>query len=36
MHWHRRFHEDVANVWLRGVIAAEFGAGRGAAAQQNR
>jgi DNA-binding transcriptional LysR family regulator len=36
MHWHRRFHEDVANVWLRGVIAAEFGDGGSAGALQNR
>jgi DNA-binding transcriptional LysR family regulator len=36
MHWHRRFHEDVANVWLRGVIVAEFGDGGSAGALQNR
>ena len=25
MHWHRRFHEDPGNAWLRGVVAAELG-----------
>lgn len=25
MHWHRRFHEDAGNIWLRGVIARIFG-----------
>lgn len=25
MHWHRRFHEDPGNVWLRGVVVAELG-----------
>lgn len=25
MHWHRRFHEDAANSWLREVVAAELG-----------
>lgn len=24
MHWHRRFHEDEANAWLRALIASEF------------
>jgi DNA-binding transcriptional LysR family regulator len=24
MHWHKRFHEDGANAWLRGVISREF------------
>lgn len=24
MHWHKRFHEDAGNVWLRGVISREF------------
>ncbi|MEZ5644952.1 MAG: LysR family transcriptional regulator [Burkholderiaceae bacterium] len=24
MHWHKRFHEDAGNVWLRGVISSEF------------
>lgn len=24
MHWHKRFHEDAGNVWLRGVICSEF------------
>jgi len=24
MHWHRRFHEDPASVWLRGVVAASL------------
>lgn len=28
MHWHRRFHEDAANRWLRALVAAEFGADR--------
>jgi DNA-binding transcriptional LysR family regulator len=26
MHWHRRFHEDAANKWLRALVAQEFGA----------
>ena len=26
MHWHRRFHEDPGNVWLRGVVAAALSA----------
>ena len=25
LHWHRRFHEDPGNVWLRGVIGGLFG-----------
>lgn len=25
MHWHRRFHEDAGNVWLREVVARELG-----------
>lgn len=25
LHWHRRFHEDPGNVWLRGVICDLFG-----------
>lgn len=25
MHWHRRFNEDPANRWLRGLMAEEFG-----------
>ena len=25
LHWHRRFHEDPGNVWLRGVICELFG-----------
>lgn len=25
MFWHRRFHQDAGNLWLRGVIAAKFG-----------
>jgi DNA-binding transcriptional LysR family regulator len=24
MHWHKRFHEDDGNVWLRGVISSTF------------
>jgi DNA-binding transcriptional LysR family regulator len=24
MHWHKRFHEDGANAWLRSVISREF------------
>ncbi|WP_066150229.1 LysR family transcriptional regulator [Hydrogenophaga pseudoflava] len=24
MHWHKRFHEDAGNVWLRGVISSNF------------
>lgn len=24
MHWHKRFHEDPGNVWLRDLIAREF------------
>ncbi len=24
MHWHKRFHEDAGNVWLRGVINSNF------------
>jgi DNA-binding transcriptional LysR family regulator len=24
MHWHRRFHEDPGNSWLRSVVAAEL------------
>ncbi|UJW82012.1 LysR family transcriptional regulator [Hydrogenophaga sp. SL48] len=24
MHWHRRFHEDAGNVWLRGLITRVF------------
>lgn len=24
MHWHKRFHEDGANAWLRSVISQEF------------
>lgn len=24
MHWHKRFHEDAGNVWLRGVISSKF------------
>lgn len=24
MHWHKRFHEDGGNVWLRGVISSKF------------
>lgn len=27
-HWHRRVHEDGANVWLRGVVAGLFGESR--------
>lgn len=26
MHWHRRFHEDAGNKWLRGLVGKEFGA----------
>lgn len=26
MHWHRRFHEDAGNKWLRAVIARQFAA----------
>lgn len=25
MHWHRRFHDDPANIWLRDVVATRFG-----------
>lgn len=25
MHWHRRFHQDAGNQWLRALIAKEFG-----------
>lgn len=25
MHWHKRYHQDPANAWLRGVIGDEFG-----------
>lgn len=25
MHWHKRFHEDSANMWLRGLITGELG-----------
>ena len=24
MHWHRRYHEDAGNVWLRGVVVDAF------------
>lgn len=24
MHWHKRFHGDAGNVWLRGVISSKF------------
>lgn len=24
--WHRRFHQDAANVWLRGLVQRLFGA----------
>lgn len=24
MHWHRRFQEDAASIWLRGVVAEEL------------
>jgi len=25
LYWHRRFHEDAGNIWLRQLIVAEFG-----------
>ncbi len=28
-HWHRRFHEDAGNVWLRSVVAQLFGERQG-------
>ena len=28
-HWHARYHEDAANRWLRGVVAALFMRGDG-------
>ncbi|HEY6353784.1 MAG TPA: LysR substrate-binding domain-containing protein [Burkholderiaceae bacterium] len=28
-HWHERFNEDPANVWLRNTVAELFGAGSG-------
>jgi DNA-binding transcriptional LysR family regulator len=25
LHWHRRFHDDPANIWLRELVATQFG-----------
>ena len=24
MHWHRRFHDDAGNAWLRNIVVSEL------------